>query len=136
MGFQNAPERNQLVQARVTAKFFGRVEELWFHYSDLIFSTSRSKERVRDAIGEMGGIYSRKRDQQVVEDGLRRGVSGRNPCDMISSVMWWPSANQGGSTCKKTPLLYLNKITEGCGAYITVKQEMMQPTASIKDRPA
>ncbi|KAI4305105.1 hypothetical protein L6164_028493 [Bauhinia variegata] len=43
----------------------------------------------------MGGICSRKRYQQVVEDGLRRGVSGRNPCDMISSVMWWPSANQG-----------------------------------------
>ncbi|KAI4323942.1 hypothetical protein L6164_023513 [Bauhinia variegata] len=36
----------------------------------------------------------------------------------------------------RTPLLYLNKITKGCGAYITVKQEMMQPTASIKDRPA
>ncbi|KAI4328809.1 hypothetical protein L6164_021135 [Bauhinia variegata] len=36
----------------------------------------------------------------------------------------------------RTPLVYLNKITEGCGAYIAVKQEMMQPTASIKDRPA
>ncbi|XVF80093.1 hypothetical protein PTKIN_Ptkin15bG0042700 [Pterospermum kingtungense] len=36
----------------------------------------------------------------------------------------------------RTPLVFLNKITEGCGAYIAVKQEMMQPTASIKDRPA
>lgn len=34
----------------------------------------------------------------------------------------------------RTPLVYLNKVTEGCGAYIAVKQEMMQPTASIKDR--
>ncbi|XP_057463652.1 bifunctional L-3-cyanoalanine synthase/cysteine synthase 1, mitochondrial [Actinidia eriantha] len=36
----------------------------------------------------------------------------------------------------RTPIVYLNKVTEGCGAYIAVKQEMMQPTASIKDRPA
>lgn len=36
----------------------------------------------------------------------------------------------------KTPLVFLNKVTEGCGGYVAVKQEMMQPTASIKDRPA
>lgn len=36
----------------------------------------------------------------------------------------------------KTPMVYLKKVTEGCGAYIAVKQEMFQPTSSIKDRPA
>lgn len=36
----------------------------------------------------------------------------------------------------RTPIVYLNKVTEDCGAYVAVKQEMMQPTSSIKDRPA
>ncbi|KAF7812319.1 L-3-cyanoalanine synthase 1, mitochondrial [Senna tora] len=36
----------------------------------------------------------------------------------------------------RTPIVYLNKVTEGYGAYIAVKQEMFQPTSSIKDRPA
>ncbi|KAK4476595.1 hypothetical protein RD792_015752 [Penstemon davidsonii] len=36
----------------------------------------------------------------------------------------------------RTPIVYLNKVTEGCGAYVAVKQEMFQPTSSIKDRPA
>ncbi|XP_071937275.1 L-3-cyanoalanine synthase 1, mitochondrial isoform X2 [Coffea arabica] len=36
----------------------------------------------------------------------------------------------------RTPIVYLNRVTEGCGAYIAAKQEMFQPTASIKDRPA
>ncbi|XP_010467018.1 PREDICTED: bifunctional L-3-cyanoalanine synthase/cysteine synthase C1, mitochondrial-like [Camelina sativa] len=36
----------------------------------------------------------------------------------------------------RTPLVFLNKVTEGCGAYIAAKQEHFQSTCSIKDRPA
>ncbi|KAJ8573176.1 hypothetical protein K7X08_009687 [Anisodus acutangulus] len=50
-----------------------------------------------------------------------------------------PHTNVKSEVCQligKTPMVYLKKVTEGCGAYIAVKQEMFQPTSSIKDRPA
>jgi hypothetical protein len=65
----------------------------------------------------MGGICSRKRNQQVIEDDLRRGVSSRRYC-RSASTKWLggrsfkANHSPGEGTCPSLMDLCKNKMRE------------------------
>lgn len=65
----------------------------------------------------MGGICSRKRDQQVIEDGVPRGVSGRyhksSSSKWLATALSRPVVNcQPGGSCPSLLKLCVHKIRE------------------------
>jgi L-3-cyanoalanine synthase/cysteine synthase len=75
------------------------------------------------ALAGAGGspsLFSTQQQQAAADPGVL--PAGLNIRDSASQLIG------------RTPMVYLNKVTEGCGARIAAKLEFLQPSFSVKDR--
>ncbi|PSS04365.1 L-3-cyanoalanine synthase [Actinidia chinensis var. chinensis] len=135
------------------------IKTRWISTQTMVGSDPSFVQRIRDLPKDLPGTNIKKEVSQLIGRTpivyLNKVTEGCGAYIAVKQEMMQPTASikdrpalamitdaekkgliTPGKLIGRTPIVYLNKVTEGCGAYIAVKQEMMQPTASIKDRPA
>ncbi|CAN6242516.1 unnamed protein product [Urochloa humidicola] len=73
------------------------------------------------AAGSPSLFSTQQQQAAAVEPGILPGLKIRDSASQLIG---------------RTPMVYLNKVTVGCGARIAAKLEFLQPSFSVKDRPA